>query len=288
MKISLGFSPCPNDTFIFDALLHGRIDTEGLSFEPVIADVEELNRRAFAGDLHVTKLSFHALGHLLDRYALLDSGSALGNNCGPLLIARQPLSPEAIEAGPIAIPGRYTTANFLLGLAFPQAKNKRETLFSQIEQAVLDGTVAAGLIIHENRFTYQDKGLVKLLDCGEYWESQYQLPIPLGGIAVQRNLPKEVQLKVNRALRASVQYAFDHPDAALPFIRRHAQEMDEEVMYQHIGLYVNDFTLELGELGRRAIDTLYRVAREHELIPPASPNDANGSGIWASGHRGAS
>lgn len=164
--LTLGFSPCPNDTFIFDAMIHGKVDTEGLEFEIIMEDVEALNRRAFAGDIDVTKLSYHAFAHLTDRYTLLDAGSALGNNCGPLLVARQPLSDEKINAGPIAIPGKMTTANFLLSLAYPSAQNKVETLFSDIEDAVLRGHAVAGLIIHENRFTYQQKGLVKLIDLG--------------------------------------------------------------------------------------------------------------------------
>jgi len=267
MKLTIGFSPCPNDTFIFDALIHQRIDTLGLEFEPILEDVEALNQKAFAGKLDITKLSFHALGHLLDRYTLLDAGAALGNNCGPLLIAKRPLTQAEIEAGPIAIPGKYTTANFLLGLAYPNAQNKQEVLFSAIEQAVLNEEVACGLIIHENRFTYQDKGLVKLIDCGEYWESTYHLPIPLGGIAINKSLPLEVQLTVNQVLKASVQYAFSHPEASMPYVRAHAQEMDTAIMRQHIDLYVNDFSRDLGEKGRQAVQTLFQVAQEKELIP---------------------
>ncbi|MCB0704241.1 MAG: 1,4-dihydroxy-6-naphthoate synthase [Saprospiraceae bacterium] len=272
MQISLGFSPCPNDTFIFDALLHQRIDTEGLVFEAVLEDVEALNQLAFQGKLEMTKLSFHALGHLLGTYQLLDAGSALGRGVGPLLIARKSLNKAEIIAGPIAIPGRYTTANFLLGLAYPEATNKIEMLFSDIEQAVLDGDVAAGLIIHENRFTYQEKGLIKLLDCGAYWEETTQLPIPLGGIAVRRDLPLELKHRINRVLRRSVEYAFAHPKEALPFIRAHAQEMEESVMYKHIDLYVNDFSIDLGPEGKKAVETLYHTAFEKGLLPdPASP-----------------
>jgi len=191
-NLTLGFSPCPNDTFIFDALLHGRIDTEGLVFEPVMEDVEALNRRAFAGELAVTKLSYHAFAHLTDQYALLDAGSALGNNCGPLLIARQAMTEAEVNAARIAIPGKMTTANFLLSLAFPLAQHKQEVIFSDIENAVLRGDVEAGLIIHENRFTYAQKGLVKILDLGEHWETTTGLPIPLGGIVVRRDLPLEI------------------------------------------------------------------------------------------------
>jgi len=268
MKLSLGYSPCPNDTFIFDALVHGKIDTEGLQFDVRLGDVEELNQAAFAGELDITKLSYHAYAYLLDRYTLLDSGSALGNNCGPLLIARQPLTDAEIKAGPIAIPGKYTTANFLLSLAYPEATNKRETLFSDIEGAVQRQEVRAGLIIHENRFTYQDKGLVKILDLGEYWEQSTGMPIPLGGIVVRRDLPVDLQHKINRVLQRSVRYARQDPRDALPYVRQHAQEMDEKVMYRHIDLYVNSYTEHLGPTGRSAVEHMFRVAAEKEIIPP--------------------
>lgn len=267
MTLKLGFSPCPNDTFIFYAMLHGKVDTEGLVFNPVIADVEVLNKSAFAGDLHITKLSYHALAFLLRDYALLDAGSALGNKVGPLLVARQPMSEAAISKAHIAIPGQYTTANFLLNLAFPQALHRTELLFSDIEDAVLSGRVDAGLIIHENRFTYQDKGLHKLLDLGEFWETETQLPIPLGGIAVQRSLPVEVQSAVDRVLARSVAYAMEHPEAPKAFVKRYAQEMDEAVMYQHIALYVNDYTRSLGPRGRAAVQRLFIMAAERGVAP---------------------
>ncbi|MCB9080725.1 MAG: 1,4-dihydroxy-6-naphthoate synthase [Lewinellaceae bacterium] len=269
MKLSLGFSPCPNDTFIFDALVHDKIDTEGLSFEVILADVEELNRLAFAGELDITKLSYHAFAHLADQYVLLDAGSALGNNCGPLLIARKPIALEEVPGLRVAIPGKYTTANFLLGLAFPDLTQKTEYLFSEIERAVLEGEVDAGLIIHENRFTYAEKGLHKVIDLGEFWESTTQMPIPLGGIVTRRALPESIQAKVNRVLARSVAFALDHPKESLPYVRDHAQEMDEEVMYQHIHLYVNDFTRDLGPQGRAAVSHLFETAWQKNLIPPA-------------------
>jgi 1,4-dihydroxy-6-naphthoate synthase len=265
-NLTLGFSPCPNDTFIFDALLHGRIDTEGLVFEPVMEDVEALNRRAFAGELAVTKLSYHAFAHLTDQYALLDAGSALGNNCGPLLIARQAMTEAEVNAARIAIPGKMTTANFLLSLAFPLAQHKQEVIFSDIENAVLRGDVEAGLIIHENRFTYAQKGLVKILDLGEHWETTTGLPIPLGGIVVRRDLPLEIQQKVNRVLRRSVEYAFANPAEVMPFVRQHAQEMDESVMRAHIDLYVTKYTVDLGEDGRSAVQQMFRIASEKGVL----------------------
>lgn len=267
MKLTLGFSPCPNDTFIFDAMIHGKVDTEGLEFQPVIADVEELNQRAFAKSLDITKLSYHAFAFLLKDYALLDAGSALGDNVGPLLIAKAPMEEADIKKARIAIPGKYTTANFLLSLAYPKAKKKTEMLFSDIEGAVLSGTVDAGLIIHENRFTYQDKGLVKLRDLGEYWESTTQMPIPLGGIVASRALGAEALQAVDRVMARSVAFALRHPEEPRAFVRRYAQEMEEEVMYKHIGLYVNDYTRSLGVKGREAVQRLFDIAMARGVIP---------------------
>lgn len=267
MLISLGFSPCPNDTFIFYGMLHEKIDTEGLKFNATLLDVSELNKRAMQTDLHMTKLSYHAFAYCSNDYVLLDAGSALGNNCGPLLIAKQQLTAEDLEANTVAIPGKYTTANFLFSLAYPKVQQKKALLFSEIERAILQDEVAAGVIIHENRFTYQDKGLVKLRDLGEFWEETYHMPIPLGGIAVQRNLPLDIQLKINRIMQKSVAYAFEHPEETMPYVSQHAQEMDDKVMQQHIDLYVNKWTLDLGNEGRKAIQMLFDVALEHQIIP---------------------
>ncbi len=259
-KITLGFSTCPNDTFIFDAMIHQKVDTEGLDFEVIMGDVEELNTKALNNELDVTKISYHAFSKIEKNYLLLDSGSALGYKNGPLLISKHRIYPDEVKDIKIAIPGFNTTANLLLSIAFPDAKNKKEYLFSDIEEAVLDGEVDAGLIIHENRFTYENKGLKKIIDLGDYWEKETGLPIPLGGIAVNRNLDKEIQLKVNRILKRSVEFAFENPKSAYPFIKQYAQEMDEDVMYKHIELYVNDFTRELGEKGREAVKALYHKA----------------------------
>lgn len=267
MELTIGFSPCPNDTFIFDALIHQKVDTEGLQFRPHLADVEELNRLAFQGTLPITKLSYHALGHLIDRYALLESGSALGRNCGPLLIARTPLEASQLADAKVAIPGKYTTANFLFSLAYPQVVQKEELLFSEIEQVVVDGRADAGVIIHENRFTYQNKGLVKIRDLGEYWESTTGYPIPLGGIVVRRDLPRDIQHTIDRVLRRSVTYAQEHPEASRTYVRAHAQEMDEAVMYAHIDLYVNEFTRQLGIEGREAVLHLFKEAQQKGIIP---------------------
>jgi len=261
----LGFSPCPNDTFIFDALVHGKIDTECLEFEVIMKDVEELNQMAFRKELDITKLSYHAFAHLTNDYVLLNAGSALGRNCGPLFISKNQHPISGIQHLRIAIPGKYTTANFLLLLAFPEAKNKVEMLFSEIEEAVLSGKVDAGVIIHENRFTYEQKGLKKIMDLGEWWEKETDMPIPLGGIAVKRDLSIEIQQKINRVLKRSVQFAFENPKSSYAFMHKHAQEMDKKVMYQHVDLYVNDFTLDLGEEGKRAVKLLFEKAVENGM-----------------------
>ena len=264
-KLSIGFSPCPNDTFIFDALIHGKIDTEGLSFEVHMADVEELNLMAFRGDLDVTKLSYHAFLHILEEYIMMDSGSALGNNCGPLLIknsgAKDPLANDLL-----AIPGKYTTANFLLNYAFPELQNKKELLFSEIESSIKNEVVSAGLIIHENRFTYADRGFEKVKDLGEHWEQNTGMPIPLGGIAIKRNLDKSLHEKVQRLIRKSIEYAFENPSESLAFVKRNAQEMDTEVMQKHINLYVNDYSISLGQKGKAAIEYMYEFSVKCDLI----------------------
>lgn len=271
MKLSLGFSPCPNDTFIFDALIHHKIDTEGLEFDVYFDDVETLNQKALKGVLDISKLSFHAFAHVAAQYALLDSGSALGFGVGPLLICKNErfLDPSQLERSSpsIGIPGVLTTANFLLGIAYPNLQNKVLKVFSDIEESLLSGEIDLGLIIHENRFTYAEKGLSKIVDLGSFWENLTGCAIPLGGIVINRNIDPEVQHKVNRVLRKSVEYAFENPKSGINFIREHAQEMEEAVMYKHIELYVNQYSLDLGTEGRKAIDILFKMATEKGLIP---------------------
>jgi len=278
MKLSLGFSPCPNDTFIFDALIHHKIDTEGLEFEVSFDDVETLNQKAVRSELDISKLSFHAFAHLADNYALLDAGSALGFGVGPLLICKNKdlIDSELLKAENsslrVGIPGELTTANFLLGIAFPNLRNKQVMVFSDIENALLKGEIDLGLIIHENRFTYMDKGLHKVVDLGSYWEELTGCAIPLGGIVVNRKLDHEVQLKVNRLVRKSVEFAFANPSSGIDFISSHAQEMDEEVMYKHIELYVNQYSVELGTEGRKAIDIMFSMAQQNGVIPKITKN----------------
>ncbi|MGB0917227.1 MAG: 1,4-dihydroxy-6-naphthoate synthase [Flavobacteriales bacterium] len=261
-KLTLGFSPCPNDTFIFDGLVNGRIDLGEIELEVVLADVEELNRMALEGKLDITKISYNAFAHVHNRYQLLNAGSALGNKCGPLLIAKSPLSESELNAATIAIPGQNTTANFLMSYAYPNAQNKKEVLFSDIEKAVLNDEVDAGVIIHENRFTYQDKGLVKIADLGEVWERQTGFPIPLGGIAISRRLKPQLRRQFDALLHQSVQFAFDNPTASTEYVRCYAQEMDEDVMRAHIALYVNQYSLDLGAEGKAAIAKMYQVGKQ--------------------------
>jgi 1,4-dihydroxy-6-naphthoate synthase len=271
MKVTLAYSPCPNDCFMFDAMVHGNIDTEGLEFDVRLLDIDALNAAAFAGEFDATKLSFHAYAYCADRYVLLDAGSALGNGCGPLLISKREIPQAEVAAGGVrlAIPGQFTTANFLCGLAFPRAQDKTAIIFSDIEPAVIEGRFDAGLIIHENRFTYEAKGLKKIIDLGEFWEAETGAPIPLGGIAVRRELSDDVQQALNRVMRRSVEFAFAHREASLPYVRAHAQEMSEEVMYKHIDLYVNRYSVNLGSEGRRAIELMFARANALGLIPNA-------------------
>lgn len=267
MKLSLAFSPCPNDTFIFDALVNHKIDTGEFEFEVHLADVEQLNHAAFEQKFDVTKLSFHAFLYVTDHYYLLDSGSALGFGAGPLLVSKKEMLLKDCTHASIAIPGRYTTANMLLSLALPEAVNKSEVLFSEIEQAVINEKFDCGLIIHESRFTYRDKGLKKIADLGEFWEAKTQAAIPLGGIAIKKDIPADIQQKMNQLIRKSVEYAFENNRNDLPeFVRCNAQEMSEAVMRKHIELYVNKYSISLSGDGIDAVNALFNTAFAHKLI----------------------
>ncbi len=265
-RIQLAFSPCPNDTFVFNAIVNKRIDLEGFNFEYQMHDVEMLNHMAMEPGIDVIKVSYHAYLYLQQNYILLDSGSALGSGNGPLFIAGKNYSGEELSDLTVAIPGEFTTANLLMKLAYPMVKKKKIMLFSEIEQAILSGEVDAGVIIHENRFTYEKRGLKKIADLGEYWETMMECPIPLGGIIARKGLGYDRINKLNRVLFRSVQYAMKHPYDAMPFVRANAQEMDEAVIEKHINLYVNDYTLSLGTRGRVALTYLLEIARERNLV----------------------
>lgn len=269
--LTLGYSPCPNDTFLFHALVHGAVEAPGLRFAPRLEDVETLNRLAAAGELDVTKVSYGAVPRLLEEYVLLRSGGALGRGCGPLIVAREPLSRDALAGARIAIPGRGTTANLLLRLLAPDAPPGIEMVYGDIMPAVARGEVDAGLIIHESRFTYPDHGLVRVADLGEWWEATTGAPIPLGGIMARRSLGDARIRQVDDAVRRSVEHAFLHPDASRAYVRAHAREMDDDVSRRHIELYVNAFSVDLGDEGEAAVAELFRRAAAVGIVPERHP-----------------
>jgi len=262
MKLSLGISPCPNDTYIFDAMLHGKIDTEGLEFVPRLEDVETLNQLAIEGSLDISKVSYGVVFQLMGQYRILEAGSALGKGVGPLFVSKNIGHDEEIGLSKIrvALPGINTTAHLLFSLAYPEVKNKTFVPFHVIEDMVINDEVDAGVIIHENRFTYQQKGLNKLSDLGDVWEKRTGAPIPLGGILVRRLFDLDLATKINRVINRSLAFANDHADALPAFVTENAKEMNEEVMRNHISLYVNEFSLALGQEGRLAVMELIKAS----------------------------
>ena len=267
MKFTLGFSPCPNDTFIFDALVNNKIDTEGIEFDVALEDVQTLNEWAIAGKIDISKISYGVLPLVLNNYTVLDSGGALGKGVGPLLITKNKKPDEDVDCNTVAIPGRNTTAHLLFSYAFPNALQKQFMRFDNIEKWLLDeqspinngNTAKCGVIIHENRFTYEQKGLHKIVDLGEYWEERTQSPIPLGGIVMKRTIDIELQKTVDSLVRKSVEYAFGNYPFITDYVKQHSQEMDEQVMRKHINLYVTDYSLSLGEEGKRAVKKLLEI-----------------------------
>lgn len=262
MNLNLAFSTCPNDTFIFDALVNKKINTGSFSFNVTLADIEELNNLALNTEADVVKISYALYPFISVNYQLLTSGGALGRGVGPLIISKRKIYPDEIEFTKIAIPGNHTTANLLFTLAFPKAEQKSLYLFSDIEDAVLSNEVDVGVIIHENRFTYKQKGLSKIIDLGEHWEENVGLPIPLGGIAVRRDLPNEVKVGINNLVRDSVIQANQFPEDTYGYVKQFAKAMDLQVMKKHIGLYVNPFSINIGEEGINAVNTLMTKAKE--------------------------
>lgn len=266
-KLSIGFSPCPNDTFIFHALTHGLAGEQCPGFfEALLEDVETLNEWALRGKLDVTKLSFHALGHVLDDYVLLAAGSALGRGCGPLVVARQAMDPEELGRKKIAVPGRYTTAAMLLRLFVPACQDVVAMRFERIMPSIAAGEVDAGIVIHESRFVYQRYGLVLLRDLGAWWEDVSGFPVPLGGIVARRSLGNEVIHAVERCIRASVRRALARPEECISYVRQHAQELDDRVVREHIGLYVNSYSENLGEEGLAAVRAFLRRGRDAGIL----------------------
>jgi len=266
-QLSLGYSPCPNDTFIFYGLIHGKVSFPEVMFTEQLEDVETLNQLALQSQLDLTKISYHAFGHLRKDYVLLHSGGALGRGCGPLVVANQMTSMENLRGKKIAIPGQLTTANLLLQLHSEGYEDVLILPFDQIMTAVEQGKVDAGVIIHESRFTYQQHGLKQILDLGQWWENETGHPIPLGGILAKRTLGATLINKIDTALRQSIEYAYDHSQEPQTYIKQHAQELDDNVVRNHIELYVNDFSIDLGEGGIEAVKCLLHRAEERGIIP---------------------
>ena len=286
MKLTLGFSPCPNDTFIFDALVNKKIDTGEIEFDVVLEDVETLNQWALMGKLDITKLSFPAFFQSIDKYILLNSGSALGKGVGPLLISTKNIQYSIfdIQRSAVALPGLNTTANLLFSFAYPDANNKIFMRFDKIEDFVIaetselplsGGGGTLGVIIHENRFTYKQKGLHKVMDLGEYWEDKMKAPIPLGGIAVKRSVDRLISLEVNTLIRKSIDYAFSNFPAVSNYVKQHSQKIHEDVMRQHIELYVNNFSKDLGDEGKKAISVLFETFQS--MFTPGNPSQSTGN-----------
>ncbi len=270
-ELTLGYSPCPNDTFIFYALTHGKIDTGDLRFSEILEDVETLNQMAKRAELDITKISFHAYGHLRETYCLLRSGAALGKGCGPLVVSKKYQHLEDLQGKKIAVPGRLTTAFLLLQLLGPSLKERVMVMpFHRIIDAVRNDEADAGLIIHESRFTYQAAGLRQVIDLGEWWEQKTGLPIPLGGIIAKRELGGELIKKIESGIRRSLEYAFAHNSEPKAYIKKHSQEVQDSVIEQHIGLYVNDYSLDIGDEGLRAAEELFRMSEEKGIIEQSS------------------
>ena len=274
MKFSLGFSPCPNDTFIFDALVNKKIDTEGLDFEVHLEDVQTLNNFALENRFDFSKISYGVMPLLLNTHTLLNSGGAMGNGVGPLLICKDPhITPDQVNHLRIAIPGKNTTAYLLFSYVYPNAKNISFYIFNEIEDAVLSGEVDAGVIIHENRFTYAQKGLYKITDLGAAWETKTKSPIALGGIVASNRIPKPIMQQVDQLIAKSVAYSFNNYPTISVYVSCHAQEMSEAVMRQHIDLYVNDFSTDMGETGKNAIETLVHIYQQmNATTSPTQPS----------------
>ncbi len=268
-EITLGISPCPNDTFIFFHILNKK--RLPFKIRPVIADVEKLNELVLKEALDISKVSFALAGRVLHNYIILDSGAALGRGCGPILLTKEPVKNiEELADKKIGIPGKYTTATLLLQMCLSKAKNLKEIIFNEIPFSILRGEVFAGCCIHETRFTYQNLGLNMALDLGKWWEEKTGMPIPLGGIVAKKDLPGDMLFLIQSAIKESIEYAENNQDEAFTFIKRYAQEMDPLVLKKHIDLYVNNFSKSLGEEGQTAIKKLFKIAQEKNLLPKIS------------------
>lgn len=271
MRLKLAYSTCPNDTFMFHAMVHHLIDTGSYKFDISLHDIEELNKQAEQTINDITKISFNAFGQLSNHYQMLSSGAALGFGNGPLIISKHKIYPDELSHVRIAIPGSNTTANLLLSILYPQATNKKSYLFSDIEEAVLSNEADAGLIIHETRFSYQKRGLLKVVDLGKVWEEKYHLPLPLGGIAIRRDLNEKIKTDIEKLIADSVKYAFKNPGTSADYVKKYAQDISEEVMQKHINLYVNKYSIDIKKDGKKAIQELTAKAAELNKLKLTQP-----------------
>jgi 1,4-dihydroxy-6-naphthoate synthase len=273
MKLTLAFSPCPNDTFIFYALVNHKIDCGDLQFIVDYQDIENLNRKAFDGEYDISKISFFSYPKISDRYQILNSGGALGYRNGPLVISKRKIYPDELKEAVIAIPGKNTTANLLFSILFPEVNKKKEYLFSDIEEALLSDEVDAGLIIHETRFTFEDKGLNKIADLGELWEKRTQGPVPLGGIVIRREFNQDLKQRINQLIKESLLYAQKNTKECMPYVKKHSQNVNDDIILQHIMLYVNEFSVDFSEVGKKAIKNLYDEASKEGISGPHTLDD---------------
>lgn len=265
-KIRLNFSTCPNDTFMFDALVNGKIDCKGVSFDYYMCDIEELNNIAISSDVDVTKLSYAAYPLIKDRYKLLRAGSALGYGSGPLLVSKHKIYPDELKDIVVGLPGEHTTASKLLNIFFPEIHSKKYYLFSDVSTAILDGEIDAGVLIHEERFSYKDKGLSLVADLGEEWDRHFHLPIPLGAIAVNRTVSSDLQLVINDLISESIKFAFANPLSSREFVKCHARELSDETINSHIDMFVNKFSLDVGEEGRESVKNLINILDDESIF----------------------
>ncbi len=278
MVYTLGFSPCPNDTFIFDALVNSKIDCNGLKFDVRLEDVETLNEFALNNQLDFTKISYGVLPLILKNYKVFNSGSALGTGVGPLLISNKPTSFTEVDDCIIAIPGENTTAHMLFTQAFPAARNKVFKRYDEIENFVLQsGDKALGIIIHENRFTYFQRGLHKIVDLGNFWEEKTGYPIPLGGIVGKRSIDLEILMQVDALIKKSIEYSFKNYPLITEYVKMHSQEMEPEIMKKHIDLYVNEYSIDLGRAGK---DAIQKVLSVYELANGGMKDNLNEKEIF--------
>lgn len=261
MKLTFGFSPCPNDTFMFHGIASGIMQLENCDFSIQLHDVETLNQMAMKSHLDITKISFYAWLNVKNNYQLLNSGSALGHGCGPVLISKQNVKHDEIPRLRIVLPGKWTTAHLLFRLWAPEAVNKIFVDYGQIFDCLMSDVADLGVIIHESRFTFEKAGFKTVVDLGAWWENETKMPIPLGCIVVKNTVPDEIKKRLDVLIKNSIKYAMTNPNKSLPYIKKHAQETGDAILQKHIKTFVNDFSLDLGDKGNAAVKKLEDMAR---------------------------